>query len=139
MHRMADHEVTLENGTVIPKNAPIKILLDSHMDPNIYPNPEKFDAHRYLNMRNQPGQENNWQFVTPSPESLGFGIGKHACPGRFFASNEVKIALCWMLINYEWKMDSLPKTIQIGAENIPDPKTVVEYRSRVPELDLTVL
>lgn len=139
MHRSAATQITLADGTVIPKNAPIKIMLDSHMDPETYPEPERFDAHRYLNLRNQPGQENNWQFVSVSPESLGFGIGKHACPGRFFASNEVKIALCWMLVNYEWKMVGMPRTISIGTETIADPKTVVEYRRRESELDLTIL
>lgn len=32
---------------------------------------------------------------------LGFGYGKHACPGRFFALNEVKIFVAHMLMNYE--------------------------------------
>jgi hypothetical protein len=27
----------------------------------------------------------------------------HACPGRFFASNEVKVAVIFLLLRFEWK------------------------------------
>lgn len=30
-----------------------------------------------------------------------FGYGKHACPGRFFAGNELKLILVKMLEKYE--------------------------------------
>lgn len=32
---------------------------------------------------------------------LGFGFGKHACPGRFFALHEMKLFVAHMLLNYE--------------------------------------
>jgi cytochrome P450 len=36
-------------------------------------------------------------------ESLGFGIGTPACPGRFFASSNMKIMLACVLQNYEFE------------------------------------
>lgn len=48
--------------------------------------PSEFDGFRFYNLRKMPGKENKQLFVTVSPESLTFGYGNHACPGRFFAA-----------------------------------------------------
>ena len=56
-------------------------------------------------MRQEPGKENLSQLVSTSPDHLGFGHGQHSCPGRFFAANEIKVALCHILVKYEWKLD----------------------------------
>lgn len=61
--------------------------------PDIYEDPEKFDGYRFLNRRKVPGLEMKSQLVSTSTDHLGFSHGKHACPGRFFAANEVKIAM----------------------------------------------
>jgi len=50
------------------------------------------------------GNENRYQFVTTSPDSLAFGHGNHACPGRFFASNEIKVVLVEFLRNWEFRL-----------------------------------
>lgn len=44
------------------------------------------------------------RFVTTSPESLVFGHGAHACPGRFFASNEIKIVMIEMLRSWDFRL-----------------------------------
>lgn len=85
MNRAAEQEIKLDDGTIIPKGAAVSILGDSYSDPKIYPEPETFDGRRFLKLRGQKGQENHWQFVTASPQHMGFGNGIHACPGRFFA------------------------------------------------------
>lgn len=104
INRTTTDEVTLSDGTTLPKGASLKVFLDSHTNPSIYPEPQRFDAYRFLKLRSQDGQENSWQFVTTSPDHAGFGLGTHACPGRFFASNEVKIVLCFLLLKYDWKL-----------------------------------
>ncbi|EKG11520.1 Cytochrome P450 [Macrophomina phaseolina MS6] len=133
MQRKARKAVTLSDGTVIPKGATMAVTTDFQMDPQVYPDPQKFDAYRFLKMRQQPGQENNWQFVSTSPEHMGFGHGIHACPGRFFASNETKILLCYMLIMYDWKFpegQARPKTWTHTLENTSDPTVKLLFRRR---------
>lgn len=39
-----------------------------------------------------------------SNSSLTWGYGRHACPGRFLANNELKMILAHALINYDWKL-----------------------------------
>lgn len=44
------------------------------------------------------------QFVATSPTYLGFGHGRHACPGRFFAANELKLLIAYLLTRYDIQM-----------------------------------
>ena len=59
-------------------------------DPKYYPNHEEWQPDRFLKLREEADKEHSSQFVTTTMESLGFGIGTHTCPGRFFAGNKVK-------------------------------------------------
>ena len=76
MRRGLTKEITLSDGTILPKDALILISDSMTSDPTFYPEPEKFDAWRYLKMRQRPGEENKHQFVTTSPDNLLFGHGK---------------------------------------------------------------
>ncbi|RMJ20110.1 hypothetical protein CDV36_000278 [Fusarium kuroshium] len=142
IHRHADEDVKLSDGKVIKKGSRMCVTSDPFIDPKIYPEPEKYDVYRFLNLRSQPGQENAHQFVTTSPQHMLFGHGTHACPGRFFASNEMKIALCHLLLKYDWKLcdgqTERPKNLQVDAGFLTDPTVKVMVRRRETEIDLDV-
>jgi len=86
--RLATEDITLKDGTVLPKGAQI-LVHSAHMmhDAERYPHPEKFDGYRFLRMREEPGRENSSQFVTTSSSHIGFGHGQHACPGRYIQTS----------------------------------------------------
>lgn len=77
-----------------------------NQDPEIYPNPEVFDALRFYNLRNEDDQASLTQLQAAyvGVTNLGFSFGKHACPGRGFAVNEIKIVLANFLQNYDMKL-----------------------------------
>ncbi|KAI1106342.1 cytochrome P450 [Jackrogersella minutella] len=138
MHRYVDEDLTLSDGTALPKGSRM-VVASNFRDPKIYSNPDKFDAARFLEMRSQPGQENGWQFVTTGPAHTTFGHGQHACPGRFFASNEVKIVLCYLLLNYEWRFvpdEGRPTPRVFEASCSVDQKSQIQVRRRKAEIDL---
>jgi cytochrome P450 len=89
-------------------------------------------------MRAEPGKENAAQFVSTSTNHLGFGHGQHACPGRFFASNEIKIIMCHILLKYDWGLidGQEPKINVYGFHLAADHKTQLQIRRRQEELDL---
>jgi cytochrome P450 len=84
-------------------------------DNEIFPNAAEFDPLRFYKLR-QKVSENGVvgskateasaqnQFVSVSQNSLTFGYGRHACPGRFFAANEIKMIVANTVLQYDIKM-----------------------------------
>ncbi|KAL0262446.1 hypothetical protein SLS55_001414 [Diplodia seriata] len=137
MTRRVEQAVTLSDGTRLPKGSHIAMPTFQMYDPRHWgPDADKFVGHRFLDMRNEPGQENRWQFVTTSAEHMGFGHGQHACPGRFFASNEIKIAVAHLLLKYDWKFEGEQPRSLTESEYVPDPSARILYKSREPEIEL---
>ncbi|OAX80967.1 hypothetical protein ACJ72_04696 [Emergomyces africanus] len=132
MRRLAEKDIELSDKTFLPKGELIIVACDKMWDPDTYPNPNTFDPYRFLKLRETPGHETSAQLVSPSPEHLGFGFGKHACPGRFFAANEVKIALCHILLKYDIKLADGYKTsiLRNGLSLVSDPRARISIRRR---------
>lgn len=138
LRRIAENNTQLSDGTKIPKRTSLVVSNDWMWDSKYYENPETFDPYRFLKMRRTPGQETHAQFVSPSPEHLGFGLGTHACPGRFFAANEIKIFLCHMLLKYDFEFvkGTVPKHRRYGFALHADPQAKICIRRRREEIVL---
>ncbi|OAL47371.1 trichothecene C-8 hydroxylase [Pyrenochaeta sp. DS3sAY3a] len=142
MRRRAMADITLSDGTFIPRNTMLLVYSSKQMrDPKLYKNPEEFQADRFYDMRKVAGKENQAQFVTTSPEHMGFSHGQHSCPGRFFASNETKILLCHLLLKYEIRVtEGSPRdSVAFGFALIPNPAARLDIRRRKEEIDLVGL
>ncbi|KAJ7880796.1 cytochrome P450 [Mycena olivaceomarginata] len=96
---------TLPNGLAVAKNSTIGVSMDGiHFDPEYYDNPTVYDPFRFSRPREElaAGKTRvNEDLVTTSVHWLPFSHGLHACPGRFFAANNVKMILAQMLLDYE--------------------------------------
>ena len=55
-------------------------------------NPETFSGFRYVDKD---------PFAMVGRTSIAFGLGKHACPGRWFAVNNIKTAMSILIRKYE--------------------------------------
>jgi cytochrome P450 len=137
MNRYVEQEFELSDGTIIPKGSRF-FVAGAYQDPAIYDNPEKFDAFRFANKRSEPGQSNAWGYVATSPSHMAFGHGKHSCPGRFFASNEIKVALCHLLLKYDIDLlnGEVPKIYNFEGSSSIDPKSKILMRRRKEEIVL---
>lgn len=85
----------LYNGQVIPAGVTIECPAHAiHSDDSVFKNAHEFDALRFYKLREksaamgEPEMTAQNQFVSVSKDSLTFGYGRHACPGRFFAGND---------------------------------------------------
>ncbi|TDZ23970.1 Cytochrome P450 monooxygenase TRI1 [Colletotrichum orbiculare MAFF 240422] len=138
MQRKSLADITLSDGTFIPKDTCVYVSSHVHLDPDVYQEPEKWIGDRFLRLREQPGKENVAQLVSTSPEHLGFGHGKHACPGRFFAANEIKIALVHLVLQYDWRLPdgAQPFVFDYGINPMLNPDLQLEFRRREEEVDL---
>jgi len=98
--------LTLSDGTHLPKGALVaapSALFST--DPDFVEDPETFNGFRWykisLEAEGRSAREANW--TTASSWDLGFGHGKHACPGRFFVAKEMKIILTFIILQYDIK------------------------------------
>ncbi|OOO06875.1 cytochrome P450 monooxygenase [Aspergillus flavus] len=132
MRRVAMDHLKLSDGTFLPKGTKMAVSSHRMWDPDVYENPEQWDGFRYVNLRETPGRDKHALFVSTSERHLGFGHGKHACPGRFFASSELKVALCHILMKYDFEL--APGTVvqhrYSGASYYADPAIRVMLRRR---------
>lgn len=105
--------LTLPKGTVvaIPN-------WDIHTDKDEYENPYQYDPFRFF----RPLEDNSLaesvdarrraSGITASPEFLHFGLGRHACPGRFIAMQLLKMDIAYILMNYDvQEIKNKPATI----------------------------
>ncbi|KAL4996586.1 cytochrome P450 [Aspergillus recurvatus] len=138
MRRMATNDITLSDGTFLPKGTSLSVSCENHWNPQIYSDPEAYDPYRFLQLREEPGRETAAQLVSPSPNHMGFGFGKQACPGRFFAANEVKIALCHILLKYDFRLKEgyTPRNMVYSIALSADPYAEIEVRRRKEEIIL---
>lgn len=101
----------------------------------IYPRPETFDGYRFLRMRESGNNEHVAQLASVSPEHLGFGLGPHACPGRFLGSNSAKLIMSYILLRYEFKLaDDIDAAavdpVRFGFSTLANPRAKVWIRRR---------
>ncbi|KAL9624335.1 MAG: hypothetical protein Q9160_001582 [Pyrenula sp. 1 TL-2023] len=127
-------DITLHDGTILPAGTHIAVpAREISRDPDIYPDPDVFDGYRYLKLREKPGMENRHQFVSTGIDNLNFGYGTHACPGRFFANNELKVILTYLLQHYDLKMpdgEGRPGNVYTPGGLQPDTTKTLLMRKR---------
>ncbi|KUI73673.1 Ent-kaurene oxidase [Cytospora mali] len=101
----------------------------------------KFDPYRFYRIRKGEAKDpighvntEQYQFVTVTKENMGFGYGRHACPGRFFAATEIKLLLARILLEYDLKMPDGQKerfaNVTVANFCVADLKKEVLFRRR---------
>lgn len=137
----------LPDGTHIPRGGWLGVpVLGLHLDERFYPNPEKYDPFRSVKAKRERenaqikedgGGErtkvsfNDLDAGQPTSTYVGFGYGRHACPGRWFAVQLLKILLAHITLNYEIEATGpQPKTKVIGDAALPPTSATIRVRRR---------
>ena len=138
MFRYATETVDLPDGTIIPQGTLTAVANPSRLDPKIFPDPEKFDAYRFVKLRQDPERAHLAPFTKTSYSQLNFGHGKQACPGRFIAVNEIKIVLCHILLKYDMELveEAPSELVRVGLLTVCNPGTKIRVRRREEEVAL---
>jgi hypothetical protein len=65
-----------------------------------------FDGHRFTRLREDKGPgASAFKMGMATEDSLGFGLGSQACPGRFFAVNQMKLMLAKILTRWDLQLE----------------------------------
>ncbi|KAG5974946.1 hypothetical protein E4U55_007958 [Claviceps digitariae] len=140
MGRHAHADMTLLDGTFIPKGSLISISPEHLSNPAIYDNPSEWQGARFFNKRQEPGHEQTSQLAATGPDHLGFGFGQYACPGRHVAATELKMVLAHLVLKYDIRVHDRKPQIRIhGFTTLADQQVKVEVRRRTEEIDLSAL
>lgn len=134
LSRLAMQDFTFSDGTLIPKGSFVAAAAHPiHRDDEKYPEGDKFDGFRFAEIRSHEGLNTTNQFVNTSPDYISFGHGKHACPGRFFAANELKAMMAHLILNYDIKMENegvRPPNVSFALACVPNMSAKVMFRRR---------
>ncbi|PCH34304.1 cytochrome P450 [Wolfiporia cocos MD-104 SS10] len=131
--RKALQNVKLSDGTIVPAGTICgAVSFAMHHDEDNYADPEVFNPFRFSDMRAEESERVKYQYVNTSPEYISFGHGKHACPGRFFAANELKAVLAHFILNYEMKTEDgrRPEDRWLGTAIVPNPDANIMFKRR---------
>ncbi|KAK2731040.1 hypothetical protein FQN55_005166 [Onygenales sp. PD_40] len=121
---MSKKGFTFSNGLHIPQGttlaAPLKAI---QQDEENYPG--GFDPKRALRDPAKP------KITTISPEFLNFGLGRPACPGRWFAASLQKLALSHLLLEYDFvRVSQRPPGVRKVTLVEPCGRSLITLRKR---------
>ncbi|KAI7852610.1 cytochrome P450 [Circinella umbellata] len=123
-------DLTLSTGHFVPKDALIiNALEDAHKDSALYNEHDpiaqtpmdQFDAYRFMDSP-------ELQSSKIGEDLISFGLGSHACPGRYFAVHEIKYVLAELLMRYNisTKTGERGKDINVtGMVKFPPKETLI--------------
>ncbi|KAJ5351660.1 cytochrome P450 [Penicillium brevicompactum] len=133
-HRVVKQDLTLSDGLFLPKGTHICMASGPiSRDPDVIENPAAFDAFRYTKQNAQTSG-----FVSTGSQHMHFGLGRYACPGRFFASFVMKLVLSRFLMDYEFKFapdqTKRPNNLLIGDKIVPNVSTAIFIKRRASSI-----
>ena len=105
-------------------------------DSSIWPDPDHFDGFRFYKKRlANPDKDAEYPFAALGANSLGFGYGRFACPGRVFAAAQLKLVLGLLISEYEFcfpmeKEGSRPENLYLDDMVLPDREVEVLCKKR---------
>jgi cytochrome P450 len=142
--RVITRPYTFSDGFRVPGNTQIGVPTQAiSMDPTLYDEPEKYDGFRFSDLKNaikpgtNPAEVGRLAYASSNHDSMAFGYGRHACPGRWFASNEINMIMVYLLENYEFRLpggktglENRPPSLNFETQYLPNTEAVIEFRRR---------
>lgn len=124
--------IRLSNGFTIPANTHICAASDARSrDPVLYSSPTEFQPMRFYSASTDNSAN---LFSSVAAGDSWFGCGRQACPGRWYASAQIKLVLCLLLLNYDFKypegQKGRPKNWVKDEKTGPDMEQMILFRKR---------
>ncbi|BAE65190.1 unnamed protein product [Aspergillus oryzae RIB40] len=132
--RRATKDFTFSKGLHIPEgtfvftpNSPVLF------DEKHYPDAQQFDGYRFYRLGRVTGRPLEYKFIAANLKYLQFGDGRHICPGRFMAADEIRLLLAHILVNYDIRPKDdgeRPPNWTFKKILFPDMKGMVQLKRR---------
>lgn len=131
---VAPEGVTTPEGLYLRSGTHLCIITGSRQrDFDVWEGADNFVPLRFVRPSDGPDEfaSKPRHAVHVTEDFLSFGYGQHACPGRFFAVQALKVIIGLLLIRYDFEpLQERPKPTEIGEVIIPPEKATVKIRRR---------
>ncbi|KAI0424551.1 cytochrome P450 [Xylaria sp. FL1042] len=134
----------LSNGYTIPAGTHICAASDARSrDPSLYDSPLEFRPLRFFSPSSYPEGVDDVDatnlFSSITAGDSWFGTGRQACPGRWYASAQIKLVLYHLLIQYDFKFPNgqteRPKNWVKDEKTGPNMEQLILFRHRKDRKD----
>jgi cytochrome P450 len=134
---VAKEGIVTPSGVRIPRGVTVNVpSYPVFQDTAIYPDAAEFKPFRFAEQRSDESVEYVKRaakaFATTSTDYLAFGHGRNACPGRFFAANELKLMLAHLVLSYDIDLGGeRPRNSWFGLNRVPPLQATIRIKKRV--------
>lgn len=134
--RIITKDLVLRDGFLIPNGTTIGVPTQAiSMDRDIYRNPDQFDGFRFSKIRASDSPDAaRMVYAASNLESMAFGYGRHACPGRYFADCEIKMIMVYLLTKYNFKFShgvtERPESLHAETQCLPNHTAKILFKAR---------
>lgn len=113
------------NLVAIPQQAVLQ-------NPEYFPNPSHFDTYRYFpNQTRKRHQDVTTRYTDVSHSYPYWGSPRKPCPGRWYVSEMLKLALVHLITKYNFKLeDSRPRSFNWTTAIVPRMRTQILLRKK---------
>ncbi|OXA58692.1 cytochrome P450 4c21 [Folsomia candida] len=123
--RKLTRDVTLDDGSILPNGAEVAIFIHHmHQDPEVYPNPKKFDPLRFA--PEECLKRNAYSY-------LPFSMGNRNCIGLKYAQLEAKLILMYVLkkfnVTTKQRLEDIKFIFGVPAIPFPQFEVILERRT----------
>ncbi|KAK4151733.1 cytochrome P450 [Chaetomidium leptoderma] len=132
-------ELPDDNHTHLPAGSWVGVpVLGIHQDERFYPQAAEYQPFRFVKDA-KPSHttatggtyEDEPEAAKPTTTYLGFGYGRHACPGRWFAVLILKMILSYVTVHYDIQPTGPPpQTNVLGDAVLPPFRATMKVRRR---------
>lgn len=128
--------VTTPDGLYLPRGTHVCAVIAPMQHDSSAANTPEADEFQPLRFYKAPDttttststQEKQLGATQISPTFLSFSLGKHACPGRFFAVQTMKVMIGWLLVHYDFEVvfkegkEGEVEWLEVGEARLPPMK-----------------
>ncbi|KIM23342.1 hypothetical protein M408DRAFT_332370 [Serendipita vermifera MAFF 305830] len=115
--RIVMKDFTFSNGVCVPAGEMVQAVATGvHKDPAHYPEPLEFKPWRFYDLTQAEAKDTydpraaaKYDIVSTSPTYLTWGLGRHACPGKWYAAMIMKHLMAYLILHYDLKLPDSAK------------------------------
>lgn len=138
--RKTHQPITLSTGHIIPQET-LVAGMNPLFIPDAFPeieDPGSFYPERWMKDRSNPHPDASFRFGSATLDSLTFGLGRHACPGRSLGTTMVKSILAYVMSKWDVRLGGgqvgRPDNIHMDFQAMPPVPPLgnvyVEFKAR---------